>query len=148
MAEFVKQKIIGTWKLVSWTYNDQHGNEIDYFGKEAVGLLMYDSNGYMNAQLMKNNREKFEADSINGGRPEETKKAFDTYIAYFGRYEEARPGEIVHTVEGSLFPNWLNNQEVRYAMIEGNRLKLSTPPIPVNGTNIVFYITWEKVNIQ
>ena len=106
---------------------------------------MYDAFGNMNAQLMRANRAPFASDDINGGTPAETKAAFDSYIAYFGTYEEQTPGEIVHTVQGTLFPNWLGHREIRYATLEGDQLTLSTPPVPAQGEEIVFYITWRRV---
>jgi Lipocalin-like domain len=145
MAEFIKSKLIGTWRLVSWIYRDASGNETDYFGKGAVGILMYDAFGNMNAQLMQANRKAFASNAINGGTAEETKAAFDSYIAYFGKVEEIRPGEIVHLVEGSLFPNWFQDHQLRYATLSGDKLILSTPPVPVNGEEIIFHITWVRV---
>lgn len=142
--KFIKEQIIGTWKLVSWTYKNEKGEEVHYFGKNSTGILMYDKHGYMNAQLMKENRAPFASDSINGGSPDETYGAFHTYLAYFGKYYEENPGEMTHIVEGSLFPNWVGNKEIRYGKIEGNKLILSTPPIPAGGAEIVFHITWER----
>jgi hypothetical protein len=142
--KFIKEQIIGTWKLISWTYKNEKGEEVHYFGKNSTGILMYDEHGYMNAQLMKENRAAFASDSINGGSPEETYGAFHSYLAYFGKYYEEKPGEMTHIVEGSLFPNWVGNKEIRYGKIEGNRLVLSTPPIQAGESEIIFYITWER----
>jgi hypothetical protein len=142
--KFIKDQIIGTWKLVSWTYKNEKGEEVHYFGKNSTGILMYDRHGYMNAQLMKENRAPFASDSINGGSPDETYGAFHSYLAYFGKYYEENPGEMTHIVEGSLFPNWVGNKEIRYGRIEGNKLILSTPPIPAGEAEIVFHITWER----
>ncbi|MFZ6010022.1 MAG: lipocalin-like domain-containing protein [Bacteroidota bacterium] len=141
----LKNDIVGTWKLVSWTYQNEAGEEVEYFGKNSTGILMYDAHGYMNAQLMKPRRNKFVSDSISGGKPEETNEAFHSYLAYYGKYHEEQPGEIVHLVEGSLFPNWVGNRQVRYASIEGDRLIVSTPPIPAQGRDIVFRITWQRI---
>jgi Lipocalin-like domain len=144
MKEFIKDKIIGTWKLVSWTFKNEQGETIHYLGEGATGILMYDSHGNMNAQLMKGERHHFASDAINGGSKEETYNAFNSYLAYWGKYYEDEPGAVVHIVEGSLFPNWLGNKEVRYGEIHGDKLILHTPPIPTGSTEIVFYITWKR----
>jgi hypothetical protein len=141
----IKNEIIGTWKLVSWIYKNEKGEDVDYLGKDSTGILMYDKHGYMNAQLMKAGRIPFASDSINGGLPEEALNAFNSYLAYFGTYYEDEPGAVVHIVEGTLFPNWLGHKEVRYGKIEGDLLILSTPPIQAQGREIIFYITWKKV---
>jgi hypothetical protein len=143
--ESIKDKIIGSWKLLSWTFQNEAGETQHYLGENPVGILMYDQWGMMNAQLMKSNRTNFASDAINGGSPEEMSHAFGTYLAYFGRYYEQAPGEIAHIVTGSLFPNWLGNKEVRYGKIEGDLLILSTPPIPVQGRETVFHIRWQRI---
>jgi hypothetical protein len=145
MKEFLREKIIGTWQLVSWVYTNDKGETTHYFGEDARGILMYDEHGYMNAQLMRADRQRFSSESISGGTPAETYGAFHSYLAYFGRYVEVAPGELVHTVEGSLFPNWVGHKEVRYGKIEHDLLILNTPPIPVAGENIVFHITWRRL---
>jgi hypothetical protein len=145
MKEFLREKIIGTWQLVSWVYTNDKGETTHYFGEDAKGILMYDTHGYMNAQLMRADRQRFSSESISSGTPTETHGAFHSYLAYFGRYLEVAPGELVHTVEGSLFPNWVGHKEVRYGKIERDLLILNTPPIPVAGENIVFHITWRRI---
>lgn len=146
MTTFIGKNIIGTWKLVSWVHKGEQGEDIHYFGKDASGILMYDRNGYMNAQLMKAGRPSFVSPSIDGSTPQEAFSAFNSYIAYYGRYREERPGEITHLVEGSLFPNWMGHSQVRYGKIEHDLLMLHTPPMRVAGNDIVFYITWERVS--
>jgi hypothetical protein len=145
MKEFLREKIIGTWQLVSWVYTNDKGETTHYFGEDARGILMYDTHGYMNAQLMRADRQRFSSESISSGTPTEAHGAFHSYLAYFGRYLEVAPGELVHTVEGSLFPNWVGHKEVRYAKIEHDLLILNTPPIPVAGENIVFHVTWRRI---
>jgi hypothetical protein len=144
MNQSLKEQIVGTWKLVSWVFENEHGETVHYLGPNASGILMYDTSGYMNAQLMKADRALFASPSINGSTPEEAHRAFNSYLAYFGRYYEDKPGEVVHIVEGSLFPNWMGHKEVRYGRIEGDLLILSTPPIAAYGRDIVFYITWRR----
>jgi hypothetical protein len=99
----------------------------------------------MNAQLMRSGRTNFNNDAISGGTLEEMGHAFLSYLAYFGSYVENEPGAIVHTVIGSLFPNWIGHKETRYGQLEGDYLILSTPPIPALGRDIVFYIRWQRV---
>jgi hypothetical protein len=145
MKQSIGENIVGTWKLVSWVYENDRHETVHYFGENATGILMYNQEGYMNAQLMKSGRKPFTTDSISGGTPGETFDAFNSYLAYFGKYYEEKPGEIVHIVEGSLFPNWVGKKEVRYGSIENDRLILSTPPIQAGEKKIIFYITWQRI---
>jgi len=141
----LSKQIIGTWKLISWTYDDANGNTINYFGENPTGILMYTESGYMSVHIMKENRRLFKSEGMYDGEADEIVDAFKTYFAYFGKFEENQPGVFTHTVEGGTFPNWLGNTEQRYGKIEGDRLILSTPPIPTEGTEIVFNVEWERV---
>lgn len=143
---FVKEKIIGTWKLVSWTYQNAAGETCDYFGDHPRGVLMYDRNGYMNVQIMRDGRKPLSAQAMGSGSAEEVREAYQGYAAYFGRYHERTPGEFVHTVEGSLFPNWTGQEEIRYAHFDGEDLILSTPPMPATtGGTLVFEVRWVRL---
>lgn len=142
MQEFIKDKIIGTWKLVSWKYTNENNQALDFFGEKPCGILTYDTSGYMNAQLMKGDRSNFISESLTGGSDEEIKQAYLSYASYYGKYYEKSPGEIIHIVEGSLFPNWVGHQEIRYGKIKDEYLTLSTPPIQAQGKEIVFTVTW------
>lgn len=145
MSESVKDKIVGTWKLVSWTYTNEHDEVVDFFGKEPSGILMYDSHGYMNAQLMRTDRLPFaEAKALGEGTPEEITQAYKGFAAYYGKYYESAPGELTHEVEGSLFPNWIGGKETRYAKIEGEHLLLSAPPVIVKGKPVLFKVVWKR----
>lgn len=141
----LSKEVLGTWKLVSWTYKNEKGEEINYFGENPTGILMYTESGYMSVHIMKDNRKKFENDGMYDGKPEEIIDAFKTYFAYFGRFEEKKPGVLKHTVEGGTFPNWLGNIEERYGEIRGNKMILSTPPIKTGDHDIIFNVVWERV---
>ena len=145
MREFLKDKILGTWKLISWQYMNEHQEMVDFFGTTPSGILMYDRSGYMNAQITKGGRQNFQSESLTGGTEREVMHAFHSYAAYYGRYYEHIPGEIVHVVEGSLFPNWVGHEEVRYGELQGGHLILSTPPIRTHDKEIKFIVTWERV---
>ena len=146
--EAIGNRIVGTWKLVSWTYVSPEGETVDFFGKESQGILMYDTTGYMNAQLMRNPRRNMSVERLFEGPVEEVAHAYATYAAYFGRYFERSPGEIIHVVEGSLFPNWTGKEEIRYAILEGDFLTLSAPPVELAGHQITFSVRWRRVGLS
>ncbi len=145
MKEHLKEKLVGAWKLVSWKYVDANNEDVDFFGENPEGILTYDASGYMSAHLMNPSRTtNFNSNSLTAGTSEEVENAFFNYLAYWGRYYEKTPGEIVHQVEGSLFPNWMGQDQIRYGKLEGEYLMLSTPPIPALGDEVVFNLTWKK----
>ena len=53
----LRKAIQGTWDLVSYTAQDNHGGPTTYpLGPDALGLIMYIGDGYMSAQLMRRGR--------------------------------------------------------------------------------------------
>jgi hypothetical protein len=144
MNDSIKDKIVGTWKLVSWIFRNEKNEPVNFFGDNPSGILMYDRSGYMNAQLMKPGRSNFVSESLSEGTLQEIQQAYLSYAAYWGKYYEKTPGEIIHIVEGSLFPNWIGHEEIRYGKFDGEHLILSTPPIKAQGKEIVFHVTWKR----
>jgi hypothetical protein len=142
----IPAELVGTWRLLSWTYQDEEGAQQDFFGDAPTGILMYDENGYMNAQLMKQGRSAFQSNALDGSTPQESKMAFDSYLSYFGRYwYDPERQAVVHKVEASLIPNWVGQEQVRYVRLEGRKLCIYTPPFLADGRMRVFNLEWEKL---
>ncbi|MEL7001265.1 MAG: lipocalin-like domain-containing protein [Bacteroidota bacterium] len=135
-------EIVGTWKLVSWKYENEDGKEVDFFGENPQGILMYDKEGYMNVQIHHHTRPNFHTEGLVDGTAEETERGFKSYVAYYGKYYQEEPDMITHKVEGSLFPNWEGNIQKRYFKLSGNNLTLSTPPLASGNKKINFTLEW------
>lgn len=143
--EVIGDKILGSWRLEKWIYENEAGDEIKYFSESPSGILIYEPSGYMSVQIQQSGRANFESQTLDGGTIKEKSGAFGSYLAYYGQFVEHNPGEFTHTVEGSLFPNWVGHEEIRYAKIERDLLTLSTPPIPTDDGDITFKITWRRI---
>ena len=139
------KQLIGTWRLIACTDEDQLGKPIHFFGNAPTGMLMYDENGYMNVQMMNLERNRFASDAFGVGTPEETHAAFHGYNAYYGRYYEEKAGEILHVVEGSLFPNFIGIQFTRYATLQEDELVLKTPLMAVLDKQVTFRLVWKRL---
>jgi hypothetical protein len=49
--------LIGSWRLVSWENRSIDGQKISYpLGRDAVGYIMYNQDGYMSVAIMRPNR--------------------------------------------------------------------------------------------
>jgi len=142
LKDSILTEIVGTWKLISWKYKDEEGKEVDFFGENPQGILMYDKEGYMNVQIHHQNRLNFQTEGLVDGTREETERGFKSYVAYYGKYYQEEPGIITHRVEGSLFPNWESDIQKRYAKISGNNLTLSTPPLASGDKKVNFTLEW------
>lgn len=147
VSQDLKQKFIGTWKLVSAEAQRPNGEVIPYrYGAGSIGYIMYDDTGHMAVQIMQPNRPPFAAGDLDQGTPEEIHAAFAGYGAYFGTYEiHAAEGFVIHHVEGSLFPNNVGTAQKRFFEFAGDTLILKPPPRQVGGEQVAPRITWQRV---
>ncbi|MCW4041133.1 MAG: lipocalin-like domain-containing protein [Candidatus Bathyarchaeota archaeon] len=140
----MSQKVIGVWKLVSCEFH--HGDQVTYpWGHYPLGYLMYLRNGYMAVQLMAAERQRFASGDSLKGTFEEYADAGKTYAGYCGTYE-VRENTVIHHVDVSSFPNWVGEQFVRYAKLDGDTLILSTPPMLFEGQPQTAHLVWQKVS--
>lgn len=146
-SQDLKNKFIGTWKLVSAEAQRPNGEVTPYrYEAGAIGYIMYDATGHMAVQLMQPNRPKFASGDLDKGAPEEIKAAFDGYGAYFGTYEiHEAEGFVIHYVEGSLFPNNVGTQQKRFFEFSDDKLILKPPPQQFGGEQVAPRITWQRV---
>jgi hypothetical protein len=136
--------MVGSWKLVSFESRDTNGNISHPWGKDTLGYLMYNADGYMSVTIMSSARLKFASGDLKGGTTEEKVAAADSYISYCGTYE-VKADTVIHHIELSFFPNWIGVDQKRMLSIDGNRLSLSTPPIAVAGIEKTHHLIWERV---
>lgn len=60
MAQGLRERLIGAWKLVSYVERPVDGSAPFYpMGEEPQGIIMYTPDGYMSAQLMHPGRPRF-----------------------------------------------------------------------------------------
>ena len=138
----MSERFIGTWKLVS--YQNRSDDQVTYpLGKNPVGYIMYNDEGYMAVALMASNRRRFSSMDIMGGTTEEIVAAYGTYISYCGKYEVTED-RVIHHVEVSFYPNWIGEDQARFYKFEGDKLILSTPPMILGGKQQSGYLIWER----
>src|SRR5919107_2377877 len=137
--------LVGTWRLISWETRSVDGQKISYpFGREAVGYIMYNEDGYMFVAITCPNRQRFAAGDLLSGSTEEKAHAASTYVSYCGKYE-FQEDRVIHHVDVSLFPNWVGVDQERLVELTGNRLALSTRPMLLGGIQQTAHLIWERV---
>jgi hypothetical protein len=143
----VFKQILGTWNLIHGGFKYRYSNEevLYPFGQEAKGLLIYTSNNYMSAQIMRPDRPIFASDVISKANSMEMNEAFQGYISYFGTFQllEQR-GVVVHRVLGSYFPNWIGRDLERYYTFSENLLTLTTMPSKTANRQMIAQLTWKQ----
>ena len=133
-------RLIGTWRLVSYETEEPGGRRGQPYG-QAVGRLSYDENGNMAGQVMRPGRADV---SLGEGSAQQVRAAYLGYIAYFGTYEIAPDGNsVVHHVDAALNPAWVGGDQVRALRFEGERLVLSAA-VAKSGDTVTHVLTWER----
>ncbi len=145
-APSVRERIVGTWKLVSTEEKLRDGSTRPYpdLGADAVGYLMYAADGHMCAALMKPARPKWQ-----GNDPTDAEKisAGSGFFAYCGTYSvDEKNGVITHYPEVSYSPNFLGTAQRRPYRFEGDRMIFSD--VAASGEVERWTITWEKASAQ
>jgi hypothetical protein len=140
-----KEKLVGTWKLVSCVGHLLDGQITYPYGPNPAGVLVYDADNNFNAQIQAPGRPLFESGNLLKGSMEEIKAAFEGYVAYYGTYEvEEGAGNLTHHVQGSLFPNWIGVDQTRQFEVSDNKLSLTTSPFVGKRSQLTLTVVWER----
>jgi len=141
----IRDRIVGTWKLVSTLETLKDGTTRPYpeYGPNGKGFLMYSRDGFMCADLVNPERPKW----VNPTEPttEEKVAAADGSFAYCGRYEiDAKQNRLVHLPEVATDPGYVGSRQIRPYKFEDGRLVLSDVATAKPGV-LRWKIVWEKV---
>jgi hypothetical protein len=125
------EAFIGAWELVGSERRDAQGNPAGEAFPGYVGQLIYTADGRMSAQLMEPGRPSAPPTAL-GDRsamtPELKQQAYDSFIAYYGRYTvDAVASTVTHHVAGALSPALVNSDQVRHFTLADAVLTLSPP---------------------
>jgi len=138
-------KLVGTWKLVSASSTASTGERIEApYGVNPSGVLTYGADGRMTSLISYGGRKPL---SFGGGTrspQEEQAEAFNTFLAYAGRYTLS-DDKVTHHVEISSIQNYVNRDLPRNIKFEGDRITLITPLMPVNGKIQTIELIWQRV---
>jgi hypothetical protein len=107
----LKERLAGTWTLVSATATRPDGTKQQPFGADE-GILMFDLNGHYSLQLCKQGRPKFVSNSRMKGTPEEyqaTTQGCNTFWGHYTTDETAQ--ELILKIEHAMFPNWEGTEQ-------------------------------------
>ncbi len=130
----LKDKLLGTWKLASFTGTDEDGNTVHIMGEDASGFICYSQDGWVSVQILRAGRPRYDVPDTELGTDEQTLAAARGMFAYAGRYfvdEENRT--VYHELEFSLIPNWIGSRQKRYVSFEndGSTLVLAADPVRI-----------------
>ena len=127
----LKDKIVGTWKIISWESQRPNGQIVNiWMGLHPTGLIIYQPNGYMAVQIMADPRPTFTQNAATSPPPfDEFRNAYFGYFAYWGTYTINDAGNgVVHNLQGSERPAEVGRKYPRSVSIDGTKLVITTPP--------------------
>lgn len=141
-------RFTGSWRLLACEGRWSDGRISHPYGDEPAGMLMYDGWGRFSGQIMAQGRPPFAKGDLLKGSEEEVRAAFEGYVAYYGSYAvNETEGLMVHQVEGSFFPNWIGEQQVRiFEFTNGGQLELRTLPIKGSRADLTVVLLWERAS--
>jgi hypothetical protein len=138
-------KLVGTWKLVSASSTASSGERIESpYGPGPTGFLTYGGDGRMTSLISYGGRKPLSFGGATRSPQEEQAEAFNTFLAYAGRYTLG-DDKITHHVEISSIQNYVNKDMVRSFKLEGDRITLTTPPMAVNGKIQTIELIWQRL---
>jgi lipocalin-like protein len=135
-AQSLKEQIVGTWIAVS-QYVDQDGKKLEPFGAYPKGIVVYDPNGHFVLVLQRATLPKFASNNRLAGTPDENRAIVQGSIAYFGKYSvDEKERKINLHYDGSTYPNWDGEDQVRLVEISGDELRIISPVSAVGGGTV------------
>jgi hypothetical protein len=136
-----KDRIVGTWKLVSVTYEDaQTKQRTPVLGEHPRGYQIATTEGRWLALVTADGRPVPKTD-------EDRAKALRSMIAYSGRYR-VEGNKVITKVEVAWNEAWVGGEQVRFLRFEGDDiLNIESPPMPhpnVNNKVVRVIVTWAR----
>lgn len=141
------ERVVGTWRLLSWVAHAQDGSRGEPFGPTPEGILVYTREGTMITTIGMPGREAIAANDLLAGDHDEILAMARSFIAYAGAYS-VDGAAIVHRVELSLFPNWVGTVQRRSAELspDGMTLALRTDPMAIRGVVAAHVLEWRRAS--
>lgn len=139
-SAFIKP-FLGSWRLISFEEALPSGEISRPFGNSPSGLLLYQADGHMSAQISAADRAEFASNNPLQATAGEAIATSREYFGYWGCFEVSpEKGVVVHRVEGCSFPNWIGTRQVRHFRFDGaERLILETDSSSGHST-----VTWQR----
>jgi Lipocalin-like domain len=136
----LRQKIVGTWTLVSVVYEDQETKaRTPVLGEHPRGRQIATADGRWLALVTAEGRPVPKTDA-------ERAQALRSMIAYTGRYR-VEGGKVITKVEAAWNEAWVGGEQTRLIRFEGDRLFIESPPMPhpnVGNKVVKVIVIWDR----
>lgn len=146
MTQLAKQ-IVGSWRMISWTYEILETGEVkDALGKNPRGFINYSPDGRMMVLVLKQDRI---TPAALVPTADEKIALYDTMFAYAGTYS-VEADRVVHKLDMSWNKLWEGTEQVRFITTDGRALTYRSAPAknPLDGKECVHTVKFEKVQVS
>jgi hypothetical protein len=126
LAGGLKQKVTGTWSMVSQTIEEIDGTpKPNRFGDTPKGIAIFEQNGRYAIILLRSDLPKIASGNALTGTPEEDQAIVHGSTAYFGTWsvDDATSTMVTH-VDAATYPNWDGLDQKRQVSITGDKMRL------------------------
>ena len=136
----LRQRIVGTWSLVSVVYEDTATKErTPIYGEHPKGIQIATAAGRWLALMTAEGRAIPKTD-------EDRAAALKSMIAYTGRYR-VEEGKVITKVEAAWNEAWVGGEQVRFVRFDGDKLFIESPPMPhpnINDKTVRVIVVWQR----
>ena len=130
--------LVGAWKLVSFEETSPDGQQLQPYGPDPVGILIYTDSGYMCVQIMRRDRAALPDVAFEEIGADQIKEAVGGFTAFSGTYQADYHNHIViHHVQSHILPGSVGKDLRRRYELMGDTLVLR--PTPTRA------VTWERL---
>jgi hypothetical protein len=137
------EDVIGSWRLVSLQVVRPDGSRLDLFGQNPRGMQILSADGHFVNVITRESLPLYASANRMTGTDEEYRTIGQGSNGFFGTYSvDDDAGEVVFTIDTSIFPNWDGVEQRRSSVIEGNLWRY-TNPMTVVGDGVV-EVVWER----
>ena len=144
-----RKRFVGVWTLERFTERSDGTEEFTPLGEKPLGLLIYTTDGFVSAQLMRAKRESFKTDPWEAGDTVDGVDLTKDYIAYCGRYEvDEESSEVIHLPLVALLPNLIHQEQHRSFTFEAETLTLVTTRRRPNGSVVASTLLWQRSPLE
>jgi hypothetical protein len=139
-----KDKLVGTWKLISAVSEDlSTSQKTNIYKGTPVGFITYGADGRVMTIIVDSPRKK---PAANVATAAEAEALFRSMAAYAGTYT-VKGNQVIHVPDVSWNETWTGTDQIRDYKFDGERLLLATAPSPnpFTGKMSVRILAWEKI---
>ena len=140
----IKDEIVGAWSLTAVTAQLANGNNVEPFGANPKGAIIFTSDGHFALFQSRSELPKLAANDRAKATPEEAAAIVSGSIAYYGTYtiNEIEKSLLV-SLEGSTFANLLGGsaQKRLVTLLNATELQFANPRTP---SGMTLQTAWKR----